>query len=427
VTAPAAAHTGLPPARAPYALVALLSAALLINYVDRGSISIAAPLLEKELQLAPAQTFVMLSAFFWAYVPSQPLMGWLADHLGAARVLAAGFALWSVSTFLTGLSAGIVGLVGLRLLMGVGESVFYPSALALLAQRVADRHRARATAVMQFGAVVGPALGAFVGGIVMVRYGWRAMCMALGATSLLWLIPWMTQPRIARQKVPVACAGDAGPTYATILRQRALWGTMLGNFCSNYGFYFVFTALPLYLVHERGLSLTAMTHVTTVFYLMDAASVLATGWLLDAWVRRGASPGRAYKTALVLSALGVGACLLAASAAGAATGVGLLLATALADGLNSPSVCSVTQRFAGPLATGRWMGVQNAASNTAGIVAPIVTGALVQTSGHYTLALWVTGAVALSGLLGWLVIVPEVEPIDWRAGRTAALEAPAQG
>ena len=420
-------RTGSPSARAPYTLVALLSAGLLINYVDRGSISIAAPLLEKELQLAPAQTFLMLSAFFWAYVPAQPLMGWLADHLGAARVLAAGFALWSVSTFLTGLSAGIVGLVALRLVMGVGESVFYPSALALLAQRVADRHRARATAVVQFGAVVGPALGAFVGGLVMVRYGWRAMCMALGAGSLLWLIPWMTQLRIPPQKAPSARTSDAAPSYATILRQRALWGTMVGNFCSNYAFYFVFTALPLYLVHERGLSLTSMTRVTSAYYLVDAASVLATGWLLDAWVRRGASPSRAYKTALVLSASGVGVCLLAASAAGAATGVGLLLAIALADGLNSPPVCSVTQRFAGPLATGRWMGLQNAVSNCSGIIAPIVTGAVVQRSGHYTLAFWVTGAVALSGLFCWLVIVPEVEPIDWRHARASAVGAPAQG
>ena len=422
---PSEGRIGERSARAPYTLVVLLSAALLINYVDRGSISIAAPLLEKELQLSPAQTFLMLSAFFWAYVPSQPLMGWLADHLGAARVLAGGFALWSVSTFLTGLSAGVVGLVALRLLMGVGESVFYPSALALLAQRVADRHRARATAVMQFGAVVGPAIGAFVGGVVMVRYGWRAMCMGLGLASLLWLIPWSGQLRVPRPQPP-ARAGEASPSFGAILRQRALWGTMLGNFCSNYAFYFVFTALPLYLVHERGLSLTSMTHVTSVFYLVDAVSVLATGWLLDAWVRRGASPSRAYKTALVLSASGVGVCLLAVSGTGASAGVGLLLATALADGLNSPSVCALTQRFAGPLATGRWMGVQNAVGNTAGIIAPIATGALVQASGHYTLALWVTGAVALLGLIGWLVIVPPVEPVGWRAGG-GALEAPAQG
>jgi MFS family permease len=392
----------------------MLGLALTINYVDRGSISIAAPLLEKELHLSTTQTFLMLSAFFWAYVPSQPLMGTLVDHVGAARVLAGGFALWSAATFLAGLSAGVVSLVGLRLLMGVGESVFYPSALALLSQRVADRHRARATAVVQLGGVVGPALGAFIGGLIMVRFGWRAMFMGLGLGSALWLLPWSSQLRAA--PVTVRRFAGAAPRLAAILRQRALWGVILGNFCSNYAFYFVFTALPLYLVHERGLSLLSMSSFTTIFYLTDAASVLATGWLLDAWVRRGASPSRAYKTALALSAAGVGACLIAASRAGPAAGAALLLATGLTDGLNSPAVCALTQRFAGPLATGRWMGVQNALGNTAGIIAPIVTGQLVVAAGgHYALALWVTGGVALLGLLAWLVIVPPVEPVDWSA------------
>ncbi len=407
------AQPALPRAGAPLGLIALLSAALLINYVDRGSISTAAPLLEREFRLAPTQTYLMLSAFFWAYVPSQPLMGWLADRLGAARVLAAGVALWSLSTVLAGTSAGVVQLVALRLLMGIGEATFYPSALALLAQRVSDRHRGRATAIVQFGAQVGPALGTFVGGLLMVRYGWRAMFMVLGLLSLLWLMPWTGQLRLARPITPARPGGE-GPRFGTILRQRALWGTMLGNFCSNYAFYFVFTALPLYLVNERGLGLLAMTRVTSAFYVVDAVSCLATGWLLDAWIRRGATASRAYKTALALSAAGVGTCLIGASGAGALTGAALLLVTGLADGLNNPSVCALTQRFAGPLATGRWMGVQNATSNTAGIIAPIVTGYLVQVSGHYTLALWLTGAVALTGLIAWLVIVPAVEPVDWR-------------
>ncbi|MFZ1904703.1 MAG: MFS transporter [Steroidobacteraceae bacterium] len=414
------AHPEGTPSRVPLATVALLSAALLINYVDRGSISTAAPLLEREFHLAPMQTYFMLSAFFWAYVPSQPLMGWLADTVGAARVLAGGVALWSISTVLAGASASVVQLVALRLLMGVGESTFYPSALALLAQRVSDRHRGRATAVMQFGAQVGPALGALAGGLLMVRYGWRAMFIVLGLASLLWLLPWSRQLRATRP-VTAARAGGAGPSFARILRQRALWGTILGNFCSNYGFYFVFTALPLYLVNERGLGLLAMTRVTTAFYVVDAASCLATGWVLDAWIRRGATASRAYKTALALSAAGVGTCLIGASGAGAMTGAVLLVVTGLTDGLNNPSVCALTQRFAGPLATGRWMGVQNATSNTAGIIAPIVTGYLLQASGHYTLALWVTGAVALTGLIAWLVIVPAVEPVDWgqAAGATS--------
>jgi MFS family permease len=411
-----------PAPRVPYTLVALLTAALLINYVDRGSVSIAAPLLQKELGLTAGQLGWVLSGFFWAYVLAQPLMGWLADRLGAARVLAGGFALWSVATLLTGLSGGIVGLVLLRLLMGVGESVTYPSALALLAQRVDDRHRARATGVFQLGGVLGPATGAFVGGLVMVRYGWRAMFVTLGLASLLWLIPWSRQLRAAPSVAAIAAEqAISAPTYPDILRQRALWGTMLGNFCSNYAFYFVFTWLPSYLVQERGMSLLSMTHLTSSVYLVDAASVLATGWLLDKWVQRGASASQAYKTALALSAAGVGASLLAASVAGPGSAVVLLLATGLMDGLNSPSVCSLTQRFAGPLATGRWMGVQNAVGNTSGILAPIVTGELVQMTGHYTVALWVAGVVALLGLLAWLVLVPPVEPVDWSRGSAGAL------
>ncbi|HYL03861.1 MAG TPA: MFS transporter [Steroidobacteraceae bacterium] len=401
------------PSRFPLALAALLGAALLINYVDRGTISTAAPLIESEFHLSPLQMGLLLSAFFCTYVLSQPVMGWLVDHVGAARVLAAGFTLWSVATFLAGLSAGITGLVALRLVMGVGESVCYPSGFALIAQRVGDGQRARATAIMQLGSVIGPALGTYLGGLVMVRYGWRAMFVALGLASLLWLIPWSGQLR-GPGPVRLEDAGAAGPRLGAILRQRALWGTILGNFCSNYAFYFVFTWVPLYLVHERGLSLASMKNVQSLIYVMDAASIVASGWLLDAWIRRGASPSVAYKTALSLSAVGVGLCLLGLSGAGAAAGAVLLLATGLADGLNSPSVGALTQRFAGPLATGRWMGTQNAISNTAGILAPSVTGYLVQQNGgHYTLALWVTGCVALLGLLAWFVVVPPVEPVQW--------------
>ena len=77
-----------------------------------------------------------------------------------------------------------------------------------------------------------------------------------------------------RGGAPAAIVGD-DPPYGLILRQRALWGGMLGTFCSNYAFYFVFSWLPLYLVNERGLSLTEMTPVATAFYVFDAASVLA--------------------------------------------------------------------------------------------------------------------------------------------------------
>src|SRR5262245_2661372 len=401
--------------RAPIGLVALLSVALLVNYIDRGSIATAAPMLEQELALSASEMGWVLAAFYWAYAPMQPVMGWLADRYGPARVLSGGFLLWSVATAANGLAGGLVVLVLLRMLMGVGEATFYPSALSLLSRRVPPLQRARATATMQFGAVIGPALGTFAGGLLMVRYGWRTMFVVMGLASLAWLVAWR---RWMRSPVDGPSAAEAGedPPYALILRQRALWGGMLGTFCSNYAFYFVFSWLPLYLVHERGLSLTLMTQAASAFYVVDGASVLAAGWLLDRWVRSGASFNRAYKTALALSSAGVGLCLIGSSlVSGLVAAAAILLLTGVLDGFNSPANPSVTQTFAGPRATGRWMGLQNAVGNAAGMTAPVVTGYLVQHTGHYTSALIVSGVVALCGLVAWLVIVPEVRPIDWAA------------
>jgi sugar phosphate permease len=246
------------------------------------------------------------------------------------------------------------------------------------------------------------------------------MFISLGLASLLWLIPWSRQLRLAA-RAPTA-ATEGSPTYADILRQRGLWGTMLGNFCSNYAFYFVFSSLPLYLVHERGLSLLAMGYLTSGFYLADSLSVVATGWLLDAWTQHGASASKAYKTALIVSASGVGACLLGAGNAPLGAAAVLLVAAGIMDGVNAPSVCSLVQHFAGPLASGRWMGVQNAVSNVAGIVAPIAAGYLVEATGHYTAALYVAGVIALVGLFAWVVIVPPVQPIAWSPGQGAHLK-----
>jgi len=262
---------------------------------------------------------------------------------------------------------------------------------------------------------VGPAIGTLLGGMLMMRHGWRAMFVVMGCASLLWLIAWRLWMRRAPDDSSAPRAGD-DPPYALILRQRALWGGMMGTFCSNYAFYFVFSWLPLYLVHERGLSLGVMTRAASAFYVVDGARLLLAGWLLDRWSRRGASFNRAYKTALALSSAGVGACLIGSSQLSGLTAAAvILLLTGAMDGLNSPANPSVTQTFAGPWATGRWMGIQNAVGNVAGMTAPIVTGYLVQQTGHYTAALIVSGVVALCGLVAWLVIVPEVRPIDWSA------------
>ena len=120
-------------------MVMLLATALMINYIDRGSIATAAPLLQEELRNSSASEMGwVLAVFYWAYAPLQPVMGGARTDSEPARVLAAGFLLWSVATAATGLVGGLVTLVALRMLMGAGESAFYPSALSLLSRNVRD-------------------------------------------------------------------------------------------------------------------------------------------------------------------------------------------------------------------------------------------------------------------------------------------------
>ncbi len=117
-------------------IVLLLALAVFINYVDRGNLATAAPLMKDELGLTAGQIGVLLSAFFWTYVPGQVAAGWLAEKINPYRALALGLALWSIATALTGLATGFVIFIALRLLLGLGESVAFPCSSKLLAQHL---------------------------------------------------------------------------------------------------------------------------------------------------------------------------------------------------------------------------------------------------------------------------------------------------
>src|ERR1700756_2980396 len=115
-------------------IVVLLTVAGFINFIDRGSLATAAPLVLDEFALSNAQLGLLLSAFFWSYAPGQLPAGWLAERLDARRVIAAGLAMWGVATALTGLASSFMMLLVLRVMLGVGESVMYPASFKILAR-----------------------------------------------------------------------------------------------------------------------------------------------------------------------------------------------------------------------------------------------------------------------------------------------------
>ncbi len=138
-------HTALP------FFLFLLSISALINNIDRGSLSVAAPLIKGELRISAAQLGVLLSAFFWTYTALMYPSGWLADRFDANWVLAGGFIIWSLAMSATGLVHGFAALIVVRLLLGAGESVTFPSYGRILARHVRQEHRGTANAMILSG------------------------------------------------------------------------------------------------------------------------------------------------------------------------------------------------------------------------------------------------------------------------------------
>src|SRR5262252_4524590 len=179
------------PRRALRRVLILLALSAFINFVDRGNLSAAAPLLKTELALSDVRLGILLAAFFWSYAFFQIASGWLVDRVDVKWMLAGGFFLWSVATAATGLAGGFALLLAARLVLGVGESVVYPSYSKILARYFPENQRGLANSIIITGFYAGPAFGLFFGGVLMGRYGWRPFFLVLGLVSLVWLLPWL--------------------------------------------------------------------------------------------------------------------------------------------------------------------------------------------------------------------------------------------
>ena len=404
-------------------IVLLVAVAVFINYIDRGNLATAAPLIQDELHLSPSQLGILLSAFYYTYVLAMAPVGWLAERYGAKLVLGAGVAIWSIATVLIAFSSSFSSLLILRLLLGLGESAAFPCASKLLAQTVEPRRLGSANGVMSFGYLLGPVVGTLLGGLLMSALGWRSIFLLLGAASLAWLWPWRTV--VVGPSALQRARGAVGPSLRLILKQRALWGAALGLFSANYSFYFVLAWLPFYLVKTRGFSIESMAWTASWAYLLNAVFALLAGWLMDRWAKTRRRANLAYKSVMAINHLVGVACMVAMLFLPAKGMIAALFVYEVMSGIAGPGLFAIPQIFAGPHASGRWVGVHNCVGAMAGIIAPALTGLLVETTGQFGAAFMLAAAVSVFGLLAWTVILPKIAPIQWEdaAGQGKTLAA----
>ena len=397
-------------------VIFLLALVVLLNYIDRGSLATAAPLLQDELGLTSTEIGILLSAFFWTYAPGQLFAGWAAHRFAIRLVLAGGVLLWAAATALNGLATAFTTLLFLRLLLGIGESVTFPSIQLLLVRHTHEHQRGFLTGVVFMGQGIGPMLGTLFGGLAMAHFGWRFMFVALGVITAIWVLPWILATR--RAAIP-AHVEEVVPSvsYLEIIRQRDFWGTALGHFSVNYAFYFIISWLPIFLVKSAGFTVTQMAGIGALIYGIYAASTALSGIATDYFIRRGGSVTRVRKAFILISAAGSALTIALAGYVDPRNTIGLLCAAGVFFGMGTPMVFAIGSTIAGPRAAGRWAAAQNVCGQMAGIVAPIVTGFLVQRTGNFAWAFAVSAAVPLAGMLAWGVVLRRVEPLSWSSAR----------
>ena len=397
------------------AILILMVVSVAINYIDRTSLSTAAPLLQRpdDLAIPPAKMGVLLSAFFWTYAILQLLSGWLVDRYGVRWVMAVGFFIWSAATAATGWVNGFAALFTMRLLLGLGESVAYPCYSKIIAGNFAEHQRGLANSLIDAGTKFGPAVGVLAGGILMERHGWRPVFIVLGLASMLWLPAWFRW--MPRGHAATLTSRDEGPGYVEICKQPQAWATFVGHFSGNYLWYFLITWLPTYLVKERGFTMSEMAYIGAIAFCVTGVSTIITGTIADRAIAAGASPTRVRKTC-VIAGLSLATSVVTVTVVhGAVASMACLMFACIAYGVFASSHWAIPQTIAGPLAAGKWTGLQNCLANMAGIAAPAITGFVVQKTGQFFWAFAVCSVVVLIGAAAYAFLVGPVEQLQWPA------------
>ncbi|WP_199544880.1 MFS transporter [Paraburkholderia kururiensis] len=427
-----------------WVVVLLCFLAIAVNYVDRANLAVAAPQIQHALGIGPAEMGLILSGFFWTYAFMQMPFGWFVDRVGARIALPLAVGWWSLFTAATAGATSVASMFGCRLMLGVGEAGAYPSCAKLVAQWFRPAERALATSIFDSGSRVGSALSIPLVALIISTLGWKASFIITGVVGFVWVVGWFAIYRApahadmtgADGEVPATTpsaqrrAGSDEPSvsWGSLFRYRTLWGMMLGFFCLNFVIYFFITWFPSYLVATRGFSLKSLGTLGVIPALMSIPGGWIGGLVSDALFRRGWSLTAARKTCMVGGMLMSSVITLCAFTSNiwlmlAFFGISYgSLAFAAASIWSLPADVAPTPRHVASIG-----GIQNFASNLAGIVITTFTGAMVQlTQGSFTIPLVVAGGFCFLGAFSYLVIVGRIEPLSAADDRRQQMDGEAR-
>jgi MFS family permease len=395
--------------------LALLFFAGVVNFFDRSSLAVANTTVRADLHLSGTEIGWLLSAFSLAYGLSQlPLIALLA-RTGTRSVLGSGLALWSTAQLLTGFVPSLKPFLALRVLLGIGESPFYPAGVQTVREWFPPASRARATALMSSSQTIGLAIAPPVLTILILRIGWRAMFVLLGAAGLALSAAWFALYRARDQTIhrePHSTTTPAASTpWTHLLRRRTVWGMMLGFGGINYTNWLYTAWVPGYLQIARHLSLARTGWIAAIPFLFGAAGMLGSGFFTDRLVRRNLPLNTIHRAFLVSGmALSAASTVVVARSSSTLTAVAGISMALFFIHFAGTSGWGYAQSIGAPHHVASLSALQNFAGFTIASAAPILTGWLLDRTHSFTLSLLLCGAVTLLGALSYATLAAPNTP-----------------
>ena len=402
-----------------------------VNYLDRSALSIANTTIQKDLAISPMQMGVMLSAFSVAYAFSQLPLGALIDKLGSKLALGGSLVVWSVAQAAFGLFSSYGHLVGLRVLLGIGEAPVFPSAAKALSEWFDTQERGTATGWVWSSTCIGPCLAPPLLTVFMVHLGWRGMFILTGVMGLLLAVCWFKFYKSKAEYMaetgraePVAVQQQKAPKvrWTSLFKDRNTWGAFLGFMGVIYMIWLNLTWLPGYFEREHGLDLYRTAWVVSLAYLFGALGTIVAGKCCDRLVARGMRVLASRKLMVILGLLG-GALftLIVAFTTNVVACVILLCLTMFFINISSATAWMIVNTIVPSERVASFGSIQNFGGYLAGSIAPILTGFSVQQSGSFSTAFVISAVVAVCSAFAYFALLKEPsEPLTRLDGAPVA-------
>lgn len=413
-----------------WGIALILGFGVLINYIDRGALSVASKPLHDELGLGPEQFGVLSSAFFAVYAFSQIPIGYILDRYGVTLVSRIGAFLWSIAAACTAIAPNFATIYAARLFLGLAEAPTFPANAKAVGYWFPRAERGLATSLFDAAAKLSNAIGVAFTAYLLVLFGWRGMFWTTAALSLVFFALFYIfyrnpseDKRLTHAEAkyiadgggePETPAGERprGASLGYLLAQPKVWGLTIGFAAYGYLFAFLLTWLPSYLQSTFQINiLKAGGYVFLIWGVGTLTDLIVGGWLVDYLIKRGMDANRVRKTVLILGLVMGFAVIGAAYTKDLNVAVAWITIAVAGISFHAPVGWSIPALIAPNNSTGQVGGIMNFLNNVAGFFAPTITGFIVATTGSFNTALITAAIILLVGIVSYTFVLGRIDKI----------------